>query len=372
MRGPLKLLSSTIFILFACASADKGIPRVSDELGRGVKRSVETFVKAGEDIFKGKCANCHYIGPKADTRCPDLENVGSNAATRKPGMTAKEYFIESLYRPEAYVVKGYPNIMPPVWKPPIALSNLETAKVIAFLQSQGGEVDITPFEPPVDTKRAALVLAALERNITGDPKRGEKIFKETMGCLACHGVKGEGGQGGQGVDKSGVGPDLTNIGAINTIDYIEESILYPNAQIVKGFGAVYLRSDKEGRLEGILLDEDKESVTLKIGEEIKKVLKSDIKVSRTRRKKDMLKGGYFWVSAEMKDGTTLEGSLIAEDDDTLTIEDREEPRTIAKDSIGKLSGRRMRVRSKMPGNYGNLLYTVDFNHLLAYLVSLKE
>src|SRR3989475_12237208 len=81
------------------------------------------LVKAGEEIFKtkGTCEICHRIG-QAGTRAPDLAGVGSRAATRKPGMTAKAYLIESLIQPGAFIVPGYPPIMPAGRKPPIGLN----------------------------------------------------------------------------------------------------------------------------------------------------------------------------------------------------------------------------------------------------------
>src|SRR5437016_9607512 len=84
------------------------------------------LVKAGEEIFKtkGTCEICHKIGQKG-TRAPDLAGIGSRASTRKPGMSAKQYIIESLIQPGAYIVEGYPPIMPPVDKPPIALNRSE-------------------------------------------------------------------------------------------------------------------------------------------------------------------------------------------------------------------------------------------------------
>src|SRR5215471_21243899 len=71
------------------------------------------LVKAGEEIFKtkGTCEICHRIGQKG-TRAPDLAGIGARAAKTKPGMNAKQYIIESLLHPTAYVVEGYPPIMP--------------------------------------------------------------------------------------------------------------------------------------------------------------------------------------------------------------------------------------------------------------------
>ncbi|HSE92895.1 MAG TPA: cytochrome c, partial [Methylomirabilota bacterium] len=100
------------------------------------------LVKAGEEIYKtkGTCEVCHRIGQKG-TRAPDLAGVGARAAKAKPGTTAKQYLIESLINPGAFVVEGYPPIMPPVDKPPIALNRSELWALTAFLQSLGGTVD---------------------------------------------------------------------------------------------------------------------------------------------------------------------------------------------------------------------------------------
>src|SRR2546421_12507536 len=71
------------------------------------------LVKAGEEIFKtkGTCEICHRIGQKG-TRAPDLAGVGGRAGKTKPGMSAKAYIIESLLQPSAYIVEGYPPILP--------------------------------------------------------------------------------------------------------------------------------------------------------------------------------------------------------------------------------------------------------------------
>src|SRR2546425_12935611 len=92
------------------------------------------LVKAGEEIYKtkGTCEICHRIGQKG-TRAPDLAGIRSRAATRKPGMSAKQYILESLLQPGAYVVEGYPPIMPAVDKPPIALNRSEVWALVAFL-----------------------------------------------------------------------------------------------------------------------------------------------------------------------------------------------------------------------------------------------
>ena len=185
------------------------------------------LVKAGEEIYKtkGTCEICHRIGQKG-TRAPDLAGVGSRAATRKPGMSAKAYIIESLLNPGAYVVEGYPPIMPAVDKPPIALNRSELWALTAFLESLGGTVDVALNDIPATAGAAAGGGgAAAEVKLPGDAKAGEALFQSKAGCIACH-------KAGK-IGASPVGPDLSQIAKIQTPDYIMKKILDP-----KGMGTV--------------------------------------------------------------------------------------------------------------------------------------
>jgi mono/diheme cytochrome c family protein len=186
------------------------------------------LVKAGEEIYhtKGTCEICHRIGQKG-TRAPDLAGVGARAAKTKPGMSAKAYIIESLISPQAFVVEGYPPIMPQVDKPPIALNRSELWALTAFLQSQGGTVDVALADIPATAGASAAggAAAAAEVKIPGDPKLGEQVFQGKGTCIACH-------KAGK-IGASPVGPDLSQIAKIQTPDYIMKKILDP-----KGMGTV--------------------------------------------------------------------------------------------------------------------------------------
>ena len=185
------------------------------------------LVKAGEEIFKtkGTCEICHRIG-QAGTRAPDLAGVGSRAATRKPGMTAKAYLIESLIQPGAFIVPGYPPIMPAVDKPPIGLNRSELWALTAFLESLGSTVDVKLDDIPKTAGAAAAGGGATaEVKIPGDAKAGEQVFQGKGGCIACH-------KAGK-IGASPVGPDLSQIDKIQTPDYIMKKILDP-----RGMGTV--------------------------------------------------------------------------------------------------------------------------------------
>ena len=202
------------------------------------------LVKAGEEIFhtKGTCEICHRIGQKG-TRAPDLAGIGARAGKTKPGMSAKAYILESLLQPQAYVVEGYPPIMPAVDKPPIALNRSEVWALTAFLESQGGTVDVTLNDVPATVGAAAAggSGAAVELKIPGDPQAGAQVFQGKGTCIACH-------KAGK-IGASPLGPDLSQIARIQTPDYIMGKILNPAGMgTVAGFPKGLMPQDFGTRL----------------------------------------------------------------------------------------------------------------------------
>lgn len=220
------ILSISIF-----AYISSNIPQVSTKPAISIKDwgklNIAQSIKTGKEIFfgKGGCGVCHSIGPSATARCPDLSNVGENAGKRKSGMNDVEYFVESLYNPKAYVVEGYSGIMPSVFRPPAQLNENEIKTVIAFLQSQRGKPTVTP-STNIDLSKYAGLIAQAQVEVKGNPHNGLDIFFNRMLCVACHRVNNLGGS---------LGPDLSELGAINTPEYIRESIADPNAVIVKNY-----------------------------------------------------------------------------------------------------------------------------------------
>lgn len=106
------------------------------------------LVEIGRKIFlgKGQCALCHTLGGEGRGKCPDLEGAG--------GRLTREFIYEALTEPDEYVrldfdpaqPRKYPARMPAVNQPPIGLTEPELLTVIAFVQSQGGQVTVDPVE----------------------------------------------------------------------------------------------------------------------------------------------------------------------------------------------------------------------------------
>ncbi len=427
----VKLLSFSLMVIWFYAFAASIVPETSTATVdlASIERTPDAFIEAGEIIFngKGKCNTCHTLDPSAPkSRCPDLTDIGTRAATRQPGKAAKEYLIESTYEPHKFLVPGYGNIMPPVWKPPISLTELEIETVIAFLQSQGGEVDLTPFEPPVDIGSAAAIVEELPPLLTGDVERGKRVFVEGAKCIACHAVAGVEQPAGQTLDE-GVevvaAPDLSDIAGLNSLRYIEESVLLPNAQIVSGYGSVTVKTNGT-TIQGTLVTQDNEQIVVRVkdaagNEEERTILLSELDPEPIEELTNLKGEGYFWIQVTLADtGATISGDLVEEDDESITLQVGGETQTVSKSNVkvqatlidfdenvivgelvsenedeitlivdgeeqiidtfdidegptySRAFGKRLNVTSPMPDNFPLLLSVSDMSDLLAYLASL--
>lgn len=280
--------------------------------------------KAGKEIYwgKGKCSTCHSIGDKGSAiRCPNHGvlgekfhlPMGKRAAERakereaKTGKkyTAVDYLIECLAEPGAYVVEGYKNEMPTVYKSPISLSMDEVKAVISYLQSVGGKVDINAINnPPGEGKRLlGVIKAGIEAGkeakpfkpyIEGDPAEGERLFfdlKSNAGCGKCHTAKDKGGK---------VGPELTAVAGTRGMEYIIESIMDPSKEIASGFEPILVVT-KDGRyITGVKKSEDDTMIEVaqSTGEWIK-IPKSE--VDKIAPQKKSIMPGNFRELLTMKD-----------------------------------------------------------------------
>ena len=108
--------------------------------------TTDGMVKVGQEIMNGKglCFTCHTLGKtEGPFRFPDLSGVDVRAKTRKPGYSDVDYFAETIYEPEKFIVPGFNPGMPVINKPPIGLTDQEILCVMAYLQSLGGTPTVT-------------------------------------------------------------------------------------------------------------------------------------------------------------------------------------------------------------------------------------
>ena len=103
------------------------------------------MVTVGREIMdsKGLCFTCHTMGRTGALRFPDLAGIAGRVAERVPGITDIEYFAQSMYEPDSFIVPGFNQGMPVINRPPIGLTDQEILCVIAYLQSLGGTPTVT-------------------------------------------------------------------------------------------------------------------------------------------------------------------------------------------------------------------------------------
>ncbi len=216
------------------------------------------------------------IGERAALRAKERE-----AQTGKP-YTPTDYLVECLANPSAYVVEGFPDkLMPLVYTGQIDLHPDDVMSVIAYLQSVGGEGDLAAisesmsrhgqqifakesgqaskaevrridfpypewevlepeqmraYQPLADGERKGYLTKSLDKDQLETlseideewVEEGRAVFRNTR-CWQCHTIAGE---AFGTVEPGKVGPDLSGIGAIQSREYILESILNPDAFIV--------------------------------------------------------------------------------------------------------------------------------------------
>jgi mono/diheme cytochrome c family protein len=227
-RTNLRILALALCVVGFYTAIAHAIPQLQSEVPEALTltsdASPEALASAGEKIFNGAggCTTCHGLGTRAPNLITDHAGqgpIGARCGTRKPGMDCKAYLYESLVKPAAYVVAGFEPIMPDMSK---QLTPDQLWAVVAYLQSQGGEVTVTASDLKAATTGAAPAPAGAAFTATRDPLQ---LYNE-KGCVGCHQLDGKGGT---------IGPPWDHVGSRRTAEQIRRKILAPNSDTTKGY-----------------------------------------------------------------------------------------------------------------------------------------
>ncbi|MDA0734516.1 MAG: cytochrome C oxidase subunit IV family protein [Chloroflexi bacterium] len=99
------------------------------------------LVARGQAIFTGSggCLACHTIeGIASGVVGPDLTNIGTDGATRQPGVSARDYITEAIKMPEAFVPTGVERAIPGLMTSALtaSLSDADVEALVEFLLAQ--------------------------------------------------------------------------------------------------------------------------------------------------------------------------------------------------------------------------------------------
>ena len=286
--------------------------------------SVEVNWRSGEKLFwgKGRCSVCHRIGERGYAlRGPNLGqskdgpilSLRARERAWQLGLASStEYLVQTIAEPGAFVVPGYNNEMPEVFKAPIFLTPAEIKAVVLYLKSLAGDTTFVEIRLPQKLLASYQAEKKPHDEISGDSTAGRLLFFDLVGpaaCAACHAGLNSAGK----VDGRAIGPDLTAIAGFRTPEYILQKIINPDFNIVSGYTEVVIRT----------------------------------------------KGGRFLV-----------GVIKEENKDKLQLIERNENLILV--SKKDIHSRMPQKLSSMPSNYSDLLTQKQLDDLLAYLVTLKE
>jgi putative heme-binding domain-containing protein len=185
----------------------------------------------GERAYRNSCANCH--GPDGDVI------AGIDLAR---GQFRRQMSDDDLVR---IIRTGIPNTP----MPPTNMTVEQASKIVAYLRSRA------------TSARAGAV--------KGDAARGRGLFDGKGACAGCHRVAGSG---------SGVGPDLTRVGALRGALELERSLVEPAAD-VQPTNRFYRVVTRDGTtLTGRLLTHDTFTVQiLDTKEQLRSFVKSELR-----------------------------------------------------------------------------------------------
>src|SRR5881396_4163873 len=187
----LRIIGIVLGVLALYTLIANKIPQVQSEVPKALNLSSnvtpEQLVSAGDQLFHGAggCTACHGLGTRAPNLLTDekgLGPIGARCGKREPGKDCKAYLYESLVNPRAYVVSGYEPIMPEMGR---ILSPQQIWALVAFLESNGGTVDVTASDIPASTTSTTSTSSTPPAGIAGGSTDPVTMIRGA-GCTACH------------------------------------------------------------------------------------------------------------------------------------------------------------------------------------------
>ena len=126
IHGGIILCALMMTLIIAGCGGNQG-----DDTQGSTESGQELFEKAALGSAAG-CKTCHSLEPGVIVIGPSLAGIGGSAGTRVENITAEDYIKESIMKPDAYLVEGFPSgVMPSSYGS--QLSTEEVDSLVSYL-----------------------------------------------------------------------------------------------------------------------------------------------------------------------------------------------------------------------------------------------
>lgn len=205
----------------------------------------------GAATFRDRCGACHFLDQGITTHHgPNLHSIGADAATRKAGVSAARYLLESILDPDAFVAPHNRRGMPR--NVARDLSQESIRNLVAFLASRGsspnyGEIralNIPDFS--VQHERRVVRLDQMEL--------AERAMRGKANCLQCHSPY-------RNAEYQVFAPSLFGMG-LTDVQQIRESIIKPSRVVPPAYSSVAVCLANGEVVAGKLISSNEDAIVL--------------------------------------------------------------------------------------------------------------
>jgi putative heme-binding domain-containing protein len=192
--------------MFRLAAILITIPLMAQQADQHSPPSTPADIAAGAKTFRSHCAPCHGYNGEGG---------------RGPNLAAGRFYHGSS---DLDLFNNITNGIPGTEMPGNFYSAVRIWQVVAYIRS----------------------LSANSEKATGDAQRGAKLY-DAQGCAGCHRIDGSG---------SGLGPDLSQIGAARSLEHLRLAIVDPSADVQPRYWRATFEDSNGKTISGFLMNED--------------------------------------------------------------------------------------------------------------------
>jgi cytochrome c551/c552 len=128
----LVLLLIVVLSLVACGGESAPAGDQGEVAGAGDAAAGRRLFDQNLIGTQAGCMTCHSLEPGVNMVGPSLANIGADAGSRVPGVSAEEYLQEAITMPDAHIVEGFsPGIMPAALAEELSAQDVDN--LVAFL-----------------------------------------------------------------------------------------------------------------------------------------------------------------------------------------------------------------------------------------------